>query len=236
MFSETPLSGNTLPANTLCLSFDDGPAQIQGTKRGPKTLDLALYLRDMGIRATFFVVGNMIEGCPDAVPRMAALGHTVGNHTFNHIDMVTRQDEKMLLLSEISDVDDLIRPYIPDRTVYFRAPWGLWSPEIARSLNTCLHNGLDHRGPVSWDIDARDWEFWLHGESAEKCAAAYLAEIGKITKGIVLMHDSTADLTESRNNNLTFETVKLLVPALLEKGFQFASLEEAIPFTPTSTY
>ncbi|CAI8042511.1 Peptidoglycan-N-acetylglucosamine deacetylase BC_1960 [Geodia barretti] len=62
------------------LTFDDGPHPVYT----PQVLDvLARY----GARATFFVVGSLAQAYPDIIQRIAAEGHTIANHTWNHEDL-----------------------------------------------------------------------------------------------------------------------------------------------------
>ena len=70
---------NHLPApeqKTVYLTFDDGP-----TAYTHKVLDV---LAQYGVKATFFVVGNQVDKNPDIVRRIAAEGHVLGNHTYDH--------------------------------------------------------------------------------------------------------------------------------------------------------
>ena len=60
----------------VTFTFDDGP--------GKYTAELLDVLRELGIRATFFVCGNAALRSPDLVKRMVAEGHEVGSHTFSH--------------------------------------------------------------------------------------------------------------------------------------------------------
>ena len=57
-------------------TFDDGP--------GKYTSELLDVLKELEIKATFFVCGNAALRMPDLVQRMAAEGHEVGSHTFSH--------------------------------------------------------------------------------------------------------------------------------------------------------
>src|SRR5436305_246824 len=61
----------------MCLTFDDGPHP----DLTPRLLDL---LADLQVRATFFLIGQEAEKYPEIVRRIAAEGHTVGNHTYSH--------------------------------------------------------------------------------------------------------------------------------------------------------
>jgi peptidoglycan/xylan/chitin deacetylase (PgdA/CDA1 family) len=120
----------------------------------------------------------------------------------------------------------LIREFVSNNTVYFRAPWGEWPEEAASILNHRVNNEVRHVGPIYWDIDTRDWFYWFNKCSAEVCANACLENIAGVGKGIVIMHDCTADNLNARSNNLTFETVKVLIPSLKSLGFSFVGLDE----------
>ena len=67
----------TIPAATLHLTFDDGPHPVYT----PQILDL---LAEYDARATFFVVGAMVETYPQLIQRIVREGHTLANHTWNH--------------------------------------------------------------------------------------------------------------------------------------------------------
>ena len=68
-----------IPAEKLiAITFDDGP-------RRETTERLLDGLRERGARATFFLIGRQIAGSEDLVERMAAEGHQVGSHTWNHV-------------------------------------------------------------------------------------------------------------------------------------------------------
>jgi peptidoglycan/xylan/chitin deacetylase (PgdA/CDA1 family) len=64
-------------SRAVCLTFDDGPHP----DLTPPLLDL---LARLGVRATFFVIGQEVEKHPELVRRMAAEGHAVGNHSYSH--------------------------------------------------------------------------------------------------------------------------------------------------------
>ena len=73
-----------MPEKTLCLTYDDGPGATHGPGPGPRTLELAGYLRDEGIPATFFMVGQHARLLADVPLAVSRLGHLVGNHTDTH--------------------------------------------------------------------------------------------------------------------------------------------------------
>ncbi|MCM1174993.1 MAG: N-acetylmuramoyl-L-alanine amidase [Blautia sp.] len=62
---------------TMYLTFDDGPSR----ENTEKVLDI---LKERGIRATFFLVGENVERNPEIAKRIAAEGHTIGIHSNTH--------------------------------------------------------------------------------------------------------------------------------------------------------
>jgi len=227
MFSSVSINGLGLRDKTLCLTFDDGPGETNGEGPGPKTLELARYLRQEKITACFFMTGVHLEKYPGIASEVSELGHRIGNHSFTHSKPFPEFFQSGgNIVSEIEMTDELIRQFNPDKNIYFRAPWGDWSEEVATELNNKINNGLNHIGPFHWEIGAMDWSFWQRGDTSENCADYYLKEIQEKYRGIVLMHDSTTDLAKARENNLTFETAKILIPRLKDLGYSFVALDE----------
>ncbi|HTY71383.1 MAG TPA: polysaccharide deacetylase family protein [Actinomycetes bacterium] len=230
MFIDRPLLGSSLPEGTLCLTFDDGPGAPGPDGSGPRTLELAEYLSDEAVPATFFACGEPVAALPGVVERVRALGHAVGNHTHTHPDLQVALAGGLDVVSEVAATDALIRAQ--EGPLFFRPPYGSWSPAVAAALNTRRGLAAGYVGPVLWDIDGRDWAAWRDGRSARSCAATYRRAVESTRRGIVLMHDSTADHTEWQPRNLTFETVRLLVPELRAQGYRFAALAEIPALSP----
>ena len=74
----------------IALTFDDGP-DPQSTA---EILDL---LREYGVRATFFVIGEKAEKCPDLVIRAVNEGHEIGNYTYSHLNGKNRKAFRKIL-------------------------------------------------------------------------------------------------------------------------------------------
>src|SRR5437867_13224095 len=73
----------TASSRKLALTFDDGP----NPAITPKLLDL---LDRYNAKATFFVIGRFVRECPDLVKEMVERGHTIGNHTELHPNLLWR--------------------------------------------------------------------------------------------------------------------------------------------------
>ena len=104
----------SLPASAdippeIALTFDDGPHPVY-TK---KLLD---GLRKRGVKATFFLIGENIEGNEELVKQMAEDGHLIGNHTWSHVD-VTKMSDKQAC-EEITKTSELVKSIVGYDTEY----------------------------------------------------------------------------------------------------------------------
>ena len=68
-------------AKTLYLTFDEG-------YENGYTASILDTLKEKGVQATFFITGDYLARQPELVERMISEGHTVGNHTVNHPNLV----------------------------------------------------------------------------------------------------------------------------------------------------
>ena len=108
--------------NTIYLTFDCG---YENGNREP-ILDA---LKKHDVKATFFVVGNFLETSPEIVKRMIAEGHTVGNHTYHHLDMssISSMDA---FKKETQDVENLFEQITGTPiTKFYRPPQGKYNIE-----------------------------------------------------------------------------------------------------------
>ena len=64
----------------MALTFDDGPNEDYTEK-------LLDGLKERNVRATFFLMGQNIEGNEEIVKRMKAEGHLIGNHSYSHVQL-----------------------------------------------------------------------------------------------------------------------------------------------------
>ena len=108
--------------------------------------------------------------------------------------------------------------------VWIRPPYGLWNEHVAMLLDA--EPALSaYAGPVMWNIGGDDWRFWRDGISPQQCAREYLASAAQHRRGIILMHDCTADNDQIKAVNRTYEAVQLLVPTLRQHGYSIVALD-----------
>lgn len=231
MFFDLDLRGDALPPRTLCLTFDDGP--------GPQTAALGEFLAGRAVAATFFLIGAHARLYPEVAARLRATGHLVGNHTDTHPTLVSFHRDGGDVVEELAGADAAIdSPAGAGEITYFRAPYGDWrdppgltegagstaGSTVARVLNDS--GRFPHLlGPIGWDIDAADWQFWARRGSPEDCGLAYLAAVEAAGRGIILLHDSS-EQRAIREHNQTDAVVRWLVPILQERGYQFVRLDQ----------
>lgn len=209
--------------HTIALTFDDGPNRY--------TLDVLDALKDLNVKATFFIVGKMAHAHPDILARIADEGHLLANHSATHpLFDQSYADNPDLLLDQLRDVDEQIVPLLPaDAKYYFRAPYGAWRVEFAEALNNdpVLNKYV---GPIYWDeggettfsddgyvLSSADWDCWHRGWDAQTCAKGYMREIRRKDGGVVILHCIHAQ---------SGALVAALVPPLLEEGYNFVRLDE----------
>jgi len=224
MFNMLPITGDSLPIGTFVLTYDDGP--------GPNTQPIAEYLSSMGIAATFFVVGEFAERQPRVLTRLRALGHRLGNHTWTH-DRAGLPGQ----LARGGAVADEVRRTAAlldagDEPIAFRAPYGSWDSAVATALNADPDLADAHTGPFHWDVDRTDWAAWRDDVDPSVAATCYRVHANTVKRGIILLHDYTADYPDIAAKNRTYELTLALVPMLKADGFTFASLDTVIATLP----
>ncbi len=115
---------------TLALTFDDGPTPI--------TADLLDLLKEYDAKATFFCIGRQINKHPDIFKRIIEEGHIIGNHTMNHSKAFGFLSENQVV-QEIDSCDAVIQDFVPHKTRFFRPPFGVTNPSVARAVQHTKH-------------------------------------------------------------------------------------------------
>ncbi|MHA7967288.1 polysaccharide deacetylase family protein [Paenibacillus sp. CAU 1782] len=165
-----------LPSKVVYLTFDDGPS-----KYTPGVLDI---LKKEDIKATFFVLGEHVERNPEIARAIVEEGHSIGNHTFNHV-------YKQLygsfggFSSQIMKADDAIYEATGIRTNLVRAPGGTYG-----NFDQSYFDAMKAAGYIvhDWNVDS--------GDSRRRGVPAYeIVENVKRSKLAdtlnVLLHDSS---------------------------------------------
>jgi peptidoglycan/xylan/chitin deacetylase (PgdA/CDA1 family) len=131
------------PSPVVAMTFDDGPHPTNT----PRLLDM---LRERGIRATFYLIGNRVVQYPEIARRIAEEGHEIGNHSYTHpfLDRLSAST----VTSEIDRTTDAIFQVTGRPPVTFRPPYGAFT----RSQRTGLH-ATRALPTILWSVDPQDW-------------------------------------------------------------------------------
>jgi peptidoglycan/xylan/chitin deacetylase (PgdA/CDA1 family) len=154
----------------VAITFDDGPTTF--TKQVLEILD------KHKAKATFFCVGKNVENNPEVFKSIIDKGHIIGNHTYSHSKDIGFSWSKTVK-TEIEMTDRVIQKYSGFKPKYYRPPFGVTNPRIARALNKTEHI------VIGWSI--RSLDTLNHGENE-----IYNRVVRQIRPGsIILLHDTS---------------------------------------------
>lgn len=179
----------------VALTFDDGPHRIY-------TKNLLDGLRERGVKATFFVVGENIPGNEDLIRQMEADGHLIGNHTYDHADISKLSDEENC--RELQKTSDLVKEITGHGTAYVRPPFGNWKDAM-----DCRVTMIS----VKWTIDTLDWK----SKNVTEIIGKVMQQISD--HDIILMHDYY---------ETSVEAALQIVDRLQQEGYEFVTVEDLI--------
>ena len=202
--------GESLPLNDheVVLTFDDGPLP-------PYTDRVLDLLAAECVKATFFMVGRMVQAYPAAVRRVYSEGHTIANHSQTHpftfhkmsVDQASR---------EIEGGFSSLRTALGDPKAvapFFRFPGLLRQTAVEQYL-------ADH-SDMTWSVDlaADDWTH-INNRDVARRAISRLEARGK---GILLLHDIQAR---------TALALPDILKELKTRGFKIVHVVPATPDRP----
>lgn len=195
-------------SKVVALTFDDGPSPVWT----PKILDA---LKESGVKATFFMLGDYVEKYPEIAKRVADEGHEIGNHTYDHHVLIYyKMDE---LEKEIKDAEAAIRKATGKTTTLFRPPKAWLTNDEKKKINEMGYK------VILWTLNSKDWVTF-----DEKYIVRYLVK--SIRPGdIILFHDGGGVFTtEGGNREETVRTIPKLVEKLSTKGYKFVTVTELL--------
>ena len=167
--------------NKIFLTFDDGPT--------PEITNWVVdELKKHHAKATFFCIGNNIQKHPDIYQNLIKDGHSIGNHTFDHLNGWGNNNRKYIeniLLAE---------NFINAKTKLFRPPYGKIKPSQATKLRKLGYK------IIMWDVLSADFDNEI---TPEKCLQNVLSNVK--SGSIIVFHDS-----QKASKNLKYVLPKTL--------------------------
>ena len=174
------------------LTFDDGP--IPGLT--PWVLDV---LAEFNSKATFFCVGENVKKNRSIFDRIVREGHTIGNHTYNHLNGWNTENE--VYLQNVAECDRYME------TNLFRPPYGKMKPYQSSLIKS-------EKTVVMWDVLSGDFDLSI---TKEKCLTNVIENYSQ--GSVIVFHD----------NIKAEEKLKYVLPSFLEhlaeNGFVASNLD-----------
>ncbi len=164
------LCRNKKAGRVVAVTFDDGPHPVMT----PRILEV---LKKHGATAAFFLTGTNAVKYPGIVKLIAEQGHEIGNHSYRHSWSFPLIKQKAMI-EELDKTDTVIKEITGKKPEYFRPPFGVTNPVLAKALRRTGHI------PVGWSIRSLD--------TLGKSRCSVLRRItGKLHEGaVILMHDT----------------------------------------------
>ena len=181
----------------IYLTFD------QGYENG-YTADILDTLKEKGVPATFFLVGDYVERNGPLVERMIAEGHAVGNHSWGHKDATTLSIEEAE--EELAKLHDLVAEQYGVEMTLYRPPSGVYSE---RTLSIAQNAGYR---TIFWSFAYKDWEVDNQPDPAE----ALERTVARAHNGAIYLLHSVSSTNAAILGDL--------IDALTAEGYRFASL------------
>jgi peptidoglycan/xylan/chitin deacetylase (PgdA/CDA1 family) len=180
----------------IALTFDDGPHP----EYTPRLLDL---LKQLKVKATFFVVGEKVEEAPELAKNIVQAGHEIANHSYSHPNFKTLTEPQ--ITEEIEKNNRAIFEACGKEPLFFRPPGGNYNETVIRTLNKI---GM----PLAlWTYNPKDFAV-PPKEALEQGILQNL--IGGM---VVLLHSGVQP---------TYDMLPSLVQKLRQQGYQFVTLSE----------
>jgi len=194
----------------VVLTFDDGP--------WPNTTKAVLDALDTHCtKATFFTIGKHALYHPEILKQVAAAGHTVGTHTWSHVDLSKLQPDQAK--EEIEKGFSAVKLALAGAPAsFFRFPQLKGPPDMEAYL------GSRNVGIFSTDIDSFDFKF---GKKPEAVVKTVMERLEKKGKGIVLMHDF---------QKVTSIALPALLAELKAKGYKVVHLKSKVQATTIASF
>ena len=180
----------------VALTFDDGPH--------PRfTPQILAILKRYGIKATFFVVGQMAAKYPDQIRAEQAGGHLLANHTYHHVNLT--QIPAWLVPTEWQACQIVVRHLTGEKMRFCRPPGGHYDQNV---ISAAMQEGLT---TVFWTANSGDYA----SPGARAIESKALDGIGN--GGIILLHDGVQQ---------TLDVLPRIIEALRRRGYRFVTIAQ----------
>ena len=186
----------------IAITFDDGPH--------PGNTDAILDILKDRAKATFFCIGNKIQGKEALLQRMHEEGHLVGTHSYSHSNWFDLYSAKKMK-KELKQSEDLVYEILQKKPLLFRPPYGVINPMLTKALGSFSYHIIGYSNR-SLDTVTKD-----ENKAVERL-------ISKLRPGdIVLLHDTVP---------YAASLLKKFLNRISDKGYIVIGLDELLNIQP----
>lgn len=189
------------------LTFDDGPSD-------KVTPEILTALDSYGIKATFFVLGNMCENNSDILVDLIERGHSIGIHSYSHkLEELLKSEENFV--NELLLTENILKEHLGENfsTRLFRFPGGSFEDYKQQYMKV-----LNDYGYISVDWNALTGDTEYLNPTPEILMNRLQQTIINKDIIVVLMHDSDT-------KHITAEVLPDIIEYLISQGYEFATLK-----------
>ncbi|SDF12182.1 glycosyltransferase [Limimaricola pyoseonensis] len=190
----------------IVLTFDDGP----DPRHTPAILDA---LKEKGVPASFFVLGQSVAQSPQILRRILREGHEIGSHSYWHPKMSAISETRARL--EINSTQLAIGTASGVSARLYREPY-MRSGGPIHPAELATLRPLHEAGYVIAGIEVVPWD-WT-ASSPEALTDEVIAQIAQGAGNVVLLHDSGGD------KSVTVAAVPMIIDRLRAQGYEFTTL------------
>lgn len=188
----------------IALTFDDGPAPIT-----PRFLN---ELKSLNIPATFFMLGQQVNGNKGTVRRMLREGHELANHSWNHANLGGGGGGAS---AQIRNTNNVIKRVSGFKPCVFRPPYGSTGGDLVSRVRA------QKMTSILWDVDPLDWR--LPGTGRIVSIIRGQTHAGSI----ILEHDGGGPRGQ------TLAAIPQYVRTLKSRGYKFVTVSELLGYKTT---
>jgi peptidoglycan/xylan/chitin deacetylase (PgdA/CDA1 family) len=195
----------------VVLTFDDGP----WPNNTPAVLKA---LADECTKGVFFAVGKHATYHPEILRQVLAAGHTVGTHTWSHVNLNSKK------MTEQQVKDEMEKGFSAVKMALGQPPAPFFRfPQLQHNPAAVTYLGTRNVAMFSTDLDSFDFR----ANSSEQIINTVMTKVDKLGKGIILMHDF---------QKLTGEALPTLLKRLKAGGYKVVHMKAKTPFDTLPEY
>lgn len=226
-YSESPASqifGATLVSGpsdrrVIALTYDDGP-------NPPYTDRILRVLEQEQVHATFFLVGRAVKAYPATVRREVRDGDAVGNHTWDHSDLIML--DALHIRETLERTNEAIAQTTGTQTQIMRPPFGVRDWQV---LAQARRLGFT---PVMWSVPlARDWEYPPPQVIAQRILRyvrnGSIVVLHDGNEGLLCARDRLAPRTCDRSD--VVDATRIIIEKLKQRGYRFVTIPQLMHLT-----